>query len=91
MSYFSRKCLDFLWVVSILFLFYFSVPYFGLKSKKAKCYNERVRTVFNAKKQQQQRMHVIHHIHYYYSLSSRQRTGLATILYYSAYITGYYG
>ena len=26
----SRKCWDFLWVFFISFLFYFSVPYFGL-------------------------------------------------------------
>ena len=31
LSYFSRKCWDFLWVFFILFfLLYFSVPYFGL-------------------------------------------------------------
>ena len=29
-SYFCRKCWDFLWVFFILCLFYFSVPYFGL-------------------------------------------------------------
>ena len=29
-SYFSRKCWDFLWVFFSLSLFYFSVPYFGL-------------------------------------------------------------